>query len=337
MMNDSTSGPRAGRPARAVWVTPIQVALLGFVALLCGFVATAYWPQTAARAQGRGGFPGGPPGPGGFGGMQQERKILAQFDKDKNKRLEPRRAKGRARVARHAADVRSWRQARRAWLRGAASRRPSPGKRLSPADVKSYPAAAALRSRDAAHDLPPVRGSRLGAGAGRLQQHRRRRAGDGHRRRQDLQGRRRALPRHVVVLHGPGGSKRSLNLSFDFAHDKQALGGYRTLNLLNANGDPTFVRAVLYSEIARDYIPAPRINYMRVGDQRRELGHLSERAAVQQGFPARQLRRPRRAPAGRCRAARAAAAGWNTSATMSRSTSASTRSRRRTIRRPGRI
>src|SRR6476660_4480774 len=84
MMNDSTSGPRAGRPARAVWVTPIQVALLGFVALLCGFVATAYWPQTAARAQGR----------GGFGGMQQERKILAQFDTDKNKRLslEERRA-----------------------------------------------------------------------------------------------------------------------------------------------------------------------------------------------------------------------------------------------------
>ena len=42
------------------------------------------------------------------------------------------------------------------------------------------------------------------------------------------------------------------------------LNGYRTLNLLNANGDATFVRGVLFSEIARAYIPAPRINHMRV-------------------------------------------------------------------------
>ena len=62
----------------------------------------------------------------------------------------------------------------------------------------------------------------------------------------------------------PRGSKRSLNLSFDFVDDKQALHGYRTLNLLNANGDPTFLRAVLYSEIARAYIPAPQVNFMRV-------------------------------------------------------------------------
>ena len=37
----------------------------------------------------------------------------------------------------------------------------------------------------------------------------------------------------------PQGSKRSLNLSFDLVHEGQSLGGYRTLNLLNANGDPT--------------------------------------------------------------------------------------------------
>ena len=62
----------------------------------------------------------------------------------------------------------------------------------------------------------------------------------------------------------PEGSKRSLNLTFDFVDEKQALYSYRTLNLLNANGDPTFVRAVVYSEIARQYIPTPRANYMRV-------------------------------------------------------------------------
>jgi spore coat protein CotH len=47
-------------------------------------------------------------------------------------------------------------------------------------------------------------------------------------------------------------------------HSAQNLGGYRTLNLLNANGDPTFVRGVLYSELARAYLPAPKTNYMRV-------------------------------------------------------------------------
>ena len=61
----------------------------------------------------------------------------------------------------------------------------------------------------------------------------------------------------------PDGLKRSLNLSFDFVHD-QNVGGYRTLNLLNAASDPTFVRAALYSDIARSYVPAPRVNYMRV-------------------------------------------------------------------------
>jgi spore coat protein CotH len=62
----------------------------------------------------------------------------------------------------------------------------------------------------------------------------------------------------------PEGSKRSLNLSLDFVDKKQLIDNYRTLNLLNANGDPTFVRTVLYSEIARQYMPAPKANYMRV-------------------------------------------------------------------------
>jgi hypothetical protein len=59
------------------------------------------------------------------------------------------------------------------------------------------------------------------------------------------------------------GSKRSLNLSLDLAHENQALGGYHTLNLLNAFGDATFVRGVLYTEIARQYLPTPRMNYVR--------------------------------------------------------------------------
>ena len=62
----------------------------------------------------------------------------------------------------------------------------------------------------------------------------------------------------------PTGFKRSFNLAFDFAHPDQQVGGYDTLNLLNGNSDPTFVRTVLYSEIARNYIPIPKVNFVRV-------------------------------------------------------------------------
>ena len=62
----------------------------------------------------------------------------------------------------------------------------------------------------------------------------------------------------------PAGSKRSLNLSMDFATAEQRLLGYRTLNLLNVNGDPSFLRPILYTEIAHHYIAIPRTNYVRV-------------------------------------------------------------------------
>jgi spore coat protein CotH len=62
----------------------------------------------------------------------------------------------------------------------------------------------------------------------------------------------------------PAGSKRSLNLSMDHADSKQRLLGYKTLNLLNSNGDPTFLSSVLYSLIARRHIPAPKANLVKV-------------------------------------------------------------------------
>jgi hypothetical protein len=60
------------------------------------------------------------------------------------------------------------------------------------------------------------------------------------------------------------GRKRSLNLSMDFGNDNQRLYGYRTLNLLNSHVDPTYLRSVLYYQAARDYMPAPKANYVRV-------------------------------------------------------------------------
>ncbi len=60
------------------------------------------------------------------------------------------------------------------------------------------------------------------------------------------------------------GLKRSLNVSLDLFHEDQRLGGHRTLNLLNSHADPTFLRSVLCFEVSRDYLPAPRANFVRV-------------------------------------------------------------------------
>ena len=57
------------------------------------------------------------------------------------------------------------------------------------------------------------------------------------------------------------GHKRSFNISMDFADPKQRLYGHKTLNLLNSHGDPSFMSSVLYAHIAREHIPAPRANH----------------------------------------------------------------------------
>lgn len=62
----------------------------------------------------------------------------------------------------------------------------------------------------------------------------------------------------------PEGHKRSLNITLDLADEDQRLLGVKTLNLLNSNGDPTFIRPVLFSHIARHYIPTPRANFVRM-------------------------------------------------------------------------
>jgi len=60
------------------------------------------------------------------------------------------------------------------------------------------------------------------------------------------------------------GRKRSLVLSLDLVHADQQLGGYRKLNLLNSHEDPSFLHTVLSLQIARDTMPAPRANFVRV-------------------------------------------------------------------------
>ncbi|MBT7859431.1 MAG: T9SS type A sorting domain-containing protein [Gemmatimonadetes bacterium] len=58
--------------------------------------------------------------------------------------------------------------------------------------------------------------------------------------------------------------KKSFNIELDFVDEDQALMGYRTLNLNNANLDASFMREVLYFHEARDYIPTPKANHVRL-------------------------------------------------------------------------
>lgn len=62
----------------------------------------------------------------------------------------------------------------------------------------------------------------------------------------------------------PAGSKRSLNLSLDLVDTKQRLYGYKTLNLLNSHDDATMMSTVLCSHVARQFIPTPKANFVKV-------------------------------------------------------------------------
>ncbi len=58
--------------------------------------------------------------------------------------------------------------------------------------------------------------------------------------------------------------KKSFNIAVDYGDDRQRLYGYKTLNLLNGHSDPSFLREILYSRIASNYIPAPKANFVKL-------------------------------------------------------------------------
>ncbi len=200
---------------------------------------------------------------GGFGPpMQQERKVLKQFDKNGDKRLDAAERKA----------AREWLASQPAMgfgrrggpFGGGAAEPPAAGRKVTAADVKSYSGAsvydpATLRTAflqfedaDWEQELAAFNNTDVDVPAtvtidGKVYK--------------DVGVHFRGMSSYFMV---PEGRKRSLNLSFDFADAKQQLGGYKTLNLLNANGDPSFLRPVLYTEIASHYVPTPKMNYMRV-------------------------------------------------------------------------
>lgn len=59
-------------------------------------------------------------------------------------------------------------------------------------------------------------------------------------------------------------AKKSFGISIDAYDDGLRLKGYRTLNLLNANSDNSMMREVLFSNIASDFMPAPKANFAKV-------------------------------------------------------------------------
>ncbi|MBC8235397.1 CotH kinase family protein [bacterium] len=58
--------------------------------------------------------------------------------------------------------------------------------------------------------------------------------------------------------------KKPFNIAIDYGDGKQRLYGYKTLNLLNCNSDPSFLREVLYYRICRQYMPAPKANFVKL-------------------------------------------------------------------------
>lgn len=77
----------------------------------------------------------------------------------------------------------------------------------------------------------------------------------------------------------PDGLKRPLTIKLDVVHGDQHLLGYRTLQLLNSNQDPTFLRTLLFLDVARDYIPAQRANFVRVAINGESWGiYISQQA-----------------------------------------------------------
>jgi hypothetical protein len=192
--------------------------------------------------------PGGGFGPGGPGGMMQETKLIKQFDQDGDKRLnhEERKAAREYLSKERANRGPGGPGGRRGGFgpRGETQEPAQPGQKLSPADVKSFPNAPAydmktlrtyfleFENADWEKELSDFNNTDVEVPAkltvdGKVYQ--------------DVGVQFRGASSLMMV---PEGRKRSLNLSLDWVHEKQNLGGYRTFNLLNSHQDPTFLRTV---------------------------------------------------------------------------------------------
>ena len=218
----------------------------------------------AAQERERPNRPPGPGGRGGFGGVREERQLLDQFDKDNNERLDAAERKAAYEfVQKEPAQGRGGRRF------GPRSRDENagpiqPGPKLSPSGVKNYgdepiydPAVYRtfflnFENEDWSKEMTAFYNSDVEMPATLIVD---------DKTYKDVGVHYRGASSFFSVAEG---RKRSMNVDVDFVHEGQNVGGYSTFNLLNSHRDPTFVRTVLYYQIAREYLPAPKANLVRV-------------------------------------------------------------------------
>jgi len=240
----------------------LLVVLFGL--LLATFLAA----DLTAQPPGRGG-PGGPGGPGA-----PDVKLVDEFDADGDGRLnKDERARARESLKSRSEELRQG--------RGPGGRRPGGGGRgpggrggdrptgsagplVDPADVEVYPQAGLydenvlrtlfiqFENDDWEQELADFKPTDVEVPATLMV--------DGQ-----------SYPNVGVSFRGassffmvPAGLKRSLNVSIDYGDDEQRLYGYKTLNLLNFNGDSGLMSSYLYSQIASQKIAAPKVNFVKV-------------------------------------------------------------------------
>jgi hypothetical protein len=203
--------------------------------------------------------------------MMQERKLLAQFDRDGDQHLNTtERQAARDYVRANPAPGPFGRGGRGGppggfpGGRGGKSEPTSPGEKLTPADVKLY-------TTEPLYDPATLRTLFLTFESSDWEQE----LEDFHKTDvevpvtlevdgktyRDVGVHFRGMSSYMMVRTG---QKRSLNLTLDDVHDGQNLLGFRTLNLLNSHEDASFLRPVLFSAIAQNYVPTPRVNFVRV-------------------------------------------------------------------------
>lgn len=220
------------------------------------------------RGFGRGGFGG----PGGPGGDQPDREILKKFDHDKSdwlneeERKEAREFLKSDEGAQQGGRGFGGRRGGRGGPGGGRGQRQpaTPGPKVSPADVKPVPGdllyeQTAFRTiflefanEDWEKELEEFHGTDVDVAA-------------------QLTVDGKTYPNVGIRFRGkssygmiPTGHKRSFNISMDMADEDQRLYGYKSLNLLNSNGDPSMMSTVLYSEIGQQFLPVPKSNHVRV-------------------------------------------------------------------------
>lgn len=243
---------------------PTAFPSLVAASFIIGAVGSAQPPQGEPPMPPPGGFPGG--GPGGPPMRREPLKVLERFDANKNGVLDAdERTKARAFIKEERSKNAGEGGGPPRFGRGRENSEPAkPGAKVSPKDVKNYPDAPLYDTNilrtffldfdgaDWENELVDFHDTDVEVPATLTV--------DG----KQYKGvgiRFRGASSYFMVSNG---YKRSMNVSVDYTDSKQRLGGYKTLNLLNEHEDATFLHSVLYSTIARNYLPAPKVNLIKL-------------------------------------------------------------------------